>query len=145
MEDHEFGSVPDGVAYVDRPGAYAVIEDDAGLIAVIATGRGWFLPGGGMDAGETAVDALQREVLEETGYEVSLIAEIGAAVDYVFAADKNTHFRLRSRFYHARLGPKVADGAEPDHRLVWLARDDAPSRLTRPSQAWAVERMSARR
>ena len=125
----------------DRPGAYAVIEDDAGLIAVIETGRGWFLPGGGMDAGETAVEALQREMLEETGYEVLVIAEIGARIEVVYAADEDTHYRIRSHFYQAHLAAKIADGAEPDHRLVWLARDDALDRLTRPSQAWAVERV----
>ncbi|MEZ4769684.1 MAG: hypothetical protein R2844_14795 [Caldilineales bacterium] len=48
MDDHEFGSKLDGVDYTDRPGAYGVIETDAGLIAVIDSGRGWFLPDNGM-------------------------------------------------------------------------------------------------
>ena len=73
----EFGTKQDGIDYIDRPGAYAVIENNEGQIAVIEAGNGYFLPGGGIDTGESDVDALKREILEEIGYQASMLIEIG--------------------------------------------------------------------
>ncbi len=44
----EFGKMP-GQVYVPRPGAYCLIFDSQGRIAVMQTPRGCFLPGGGTE------------------------------------------------------------------------------------------------
>jgi hypothetical protein len=54
----EFGNKLDGIDYIVRPGAYAVIEGNDKRIALIETGNGYFLPGGGIDAGETEGEQL---------------------------------------------------------------------------------------
>lgn len=52
----------------------AIIEDSRGRILLVQLYRypsdsfEWELPAGRMEAGETALEAVQREVLEETGY-----------------------------------------------------------------------------
>ncbi|MDR5711915.1 NUDIX hydrolase [Nesterenkonia flava] len=56
-----------------RVSAYAVITDDAGRMLLPhwhepGASGGWTLPGGGIDPGEDPVDAVVREVFEETGY-----------------------------------------------------------------------------
>ena len=38
-------------------------------------------PGGGVDEGETFAEAVKRECLEETGYDIELLAEIGEVKD----------------------------------------------------------------
>ena len=50
-------------------GVRALVADDAGRICLIRhTYRdGWFLPGGGVKTGESLVDAITRELGEETG------------------------------------------------------------------------------
>jgi 8-oxo-dGTP diphosphatase len=58
---------------VTRVGAYAVVVvDDRILLTQLAGSTpapgAWTLPGGGLDHGEAPVDAVVREVLEETGH-----------------------------------------------------------------------------
>ena len=70
-----------------RVAAYAVIEaDDHVLLSHWAEGDRWTLPGGGIDPGEHPVDAVVREVLEETGY-VCEVQELLLVDSIVIAAD----------------------------------------------------------
>lgn len=137
----EFGTKQPGIEYIHRPGVYAVIENDERRIAVIETSKGYFLPGGGIDPGESDVVALSREVLEESGYQVSIRAEIGEAVEYIDVESEVKHYKIYSRFYRAQLGSKVKDGIEKDHHLVWLWIEDALKLLKPQAQVWIMQSM----
>jgi 8-oxo-dGTP diphosphatase len=137
----KFGNKQGGRNYVDRPGAYAVIENNEGQIAIIETGNGYFLPGGGIHPGESDVDALKREVMEEIGYQISILTEIGQAVEYIEAYSEDKHYQIHNRFYRVQLVSKVEAEAETDHRLVWLLPEDAIKVLKRQGQVWAVQSM----
>lgn len=53
--------------------ASALITNGGGEIALVKTERrGWELPGGQIELGETLTDGLQREILEECGIKVEL-------------------------------------------------------------------------
>jgi 8-oxo-dGTP diphosphatase len=99
----KFGSKIEGINYVDRPGAYAVIENHDQRIAVIETSYGFFLPGGGIEPGETEIEALKREVLEEIGFRISVGEVIGAAVEYIKASKEGMCYQIRSKFYKVQL------------------------------------------
>lgn len=62
------------------PGVFAAIFDGDRILCVrhnYGDGR-WSLPGGGIEDGETVIDALRREVLEETGLQVKPDLLIGS-------------------------------------------------------------------
>ena len=61
-----------------RVGAYVVIvRSGAVLLSRFARSGRWTLPGGGIDHGERPEDAAVREVLEETGYRITLGRLVG--------------------------------------------------------------------
>lgn len=63
---------PPGSPRVQRAGAYAVLHHDGRLLLTRLAYTGtWTLPGGGIDHGEHPVDAVRREVHEETGLPLS--------------------------------------------------------------------------
>ena len=55
----------------------AVFRDDAILLVEEAADLGWSLPGGWADVGESPSEAVQREVLEESGYRTRAVKLIG--------------------------------------------------------------------
>jgi len=138
----EFGVKQEDIDYIDRPGVYAVIENNDKQIAIIETSNGYFLPGGGIDVIESDVDALKREIFEEIGYQVTVLEEIGEAIEYIKAHSDEKNYKIRSRFYKVQLGFKVEEGVEKDHRLAWLWQENACKLLVRQSQVWAVQSMA---
>jgi len=52
-------------------GAHAMIEDGEGRLLLVrhTYAPGWFFPGGGVNRGEPALDAVKRELKEEVGLE----------------------------------------------------------------------------
>jgi 8-oxo-dGTP pyrophosphatase MutT (NUDIX family) len=91
--------------------------------------RTWTLPKGTPIAGETLEETAIREVGEETGLEVRVIAPIGS-IAYAFAQrgtriDKTVHYFL--------MEPIGGDLAGHDHefeQVRWLDVSEAPLRLT---------------
>lgn len=110
---------PDGVPF--RRGARLILLDAAGRVLMV---RGhdvdnpsrswWFTVGGGIDPGETGVDAAVRELAEETGLVVDAADVVGpvARRRAVFDFAART-VRQDEEFFVARLaepGPIATDG-----------------------------------
>jgi 8-oxo-dGTP diphosphatase len=134
----EFGRRLAGRDYPARPGAYAVLPDAAGRIAVVATPEGVFLPGGGAGPGETLEQALHREVAEECALALHDLRPLGRAIEYVRVASEDRCFAKDGLFFRAVAVPRGDRPVEADHVLLWLETADALARLTHESQVWVV-------
>lgn len=80
-DQHELGltAPTDQDLHFERRAARAVLRDVNGKVAIMhfkANGS-YKLPGGGIDEGEEIIDALHREVREETGYTIDDVHELG--------------------------------------------------------------------
>lgn len=131
------GASEPGTHYVLRPGGYGVILNAAGELAVVATSRGYHLPGGGQADDEPLTETTVREVREECGLEVRVGRCIGTADELVYASKEDCHYRKRCTFFLAEVVGHAA-GCEVDHRLEWIPADRAVSELVHESHRWAV-------
>ena len=136
----EFGRRIDEKIYRPRPAAYAVIVDSVRQVALIRTRKGFFLPGGGIEPGETAEQALVREIQEECGRRGRILAKIGEAVQYIDSGE-DQYIAIHGVFFRAVLGDETGPPAEPDHELIWVLASEASNRLRRESDVWAVTKV----
>ncbi len=139
-----FGVRPERKPCTIRPSAYAIIEDAHGRLALVRTVEGVFLPGGGIEPGETAREAVVREALEECGLFVRVGAWAARAVRFAYSEPENTHFEKRSTFFEGEIGGARTEGQEVGHELVWIETGLAARHLTDESHGWAVEQWRTR-
>src|SRR5215475_4773817 len=91
-----FGTRIPGAIYRRRPSAYALVRDDAGHFAVVRTPVACYLPGGGMEAGETPDETIIREGLEECGFVLKPGAQIGRAMEICYSREEGEYFEKDS-------------------------------------------------
>lgn len=135
-----FGERDDGVVYAERLGVYALIVDDGGRILTVEEG-GLFLPGGGVEQGEAADEALRRELLEEAGATPVEWRYLDIARQLAVDAETGEAWEKIERFYAVDVEPldQLPEGA------AWMPLDEAVTALVEEAQRWAVERWGSTR
>lgn len=110
-------------------GVRAIAQDDAGRVLLVrhTYSKGWHLPGGGVEHGEAALEALVREMAEEGGVE-----PIGAPTLIGFYSNhhnfKNDHVALY-RYGAWRPCPPKQDNEIAERGF--FARDALPDGVTK--------------
>jgi len=128
-----FGERDSALPQKTRSCAYVVITNQDGLIAAVRDASGkLLLPGGGIEASETAAEAVRREVREELGCDIRLTGGIGHALQHF--TNGGHSLAMYAAFYTGILGDKVQPHHE--HELEWVPAD----RLHHPCQSWAVRK-----
>ncbi len=128
IRDADIGEKPkDGTKYIPRNTARAVITNN-GKIAFLYLKKYNYhkLPGGGVEPGETTLEALEREVFEEVGCTIRIIEEIGEIVEH------RSHLGI-IQTSHCFLAEAVKEGRpvftqeeiEEGMELVWVSIDEA--------------------
>jgi 8-oxo-dGTP diphosphatase len=100
-----------------------VIEGERGvLLSVRWELRGWELPGGNVDPGESDAEALRREVAEEVGVDVEVGERVGTYV--------RTGFRPHTaRVYRCRIVGGEPAPSDEAHEVSWFPADAPPADL----------------
>lgn len=122
------GHAPDANRrYVLRPGAYAILPLNGGVLLTMqmADDPDVQLPGGGIDVGESPLQALHREVLEETGWRIAAPRRLGAFRRFVFMPEYDLWAEKLCHVYLARPALQVAAPTEPDHTTLVLSVNEA--------------------
>ena len=118
------------VAYANpKPTATAVCVDGDGRVlltrrAIEPNAGAWDLPGGFVDEHEHPLDALRRELREETGYEVEPVELLGIWMDQ-YGGDSTAHTTM-NLFWAARVLRGEPQPADDVSELRWFAPDELP-------------------
>lgn len=138
MEPVVFGEILENQDYYEREGVYGILVNTQNQVGIIKTPRGYFLPGGGIEADETHHLCLVREFEEETGRLIQVNEYIGQSIFYDLSPNSNRYLKLIGNYYYVT-DVGVSDfKQECDHELVWMTRDEAIRSLKLPHQAWAI-------
>ncbi|HYH75052.1 MAG TPA: NUDIX domain-containing protein [Candidatus Saccharimonadales bacterium] len=100
-----------------RSAVYGVIIHDEGVVLVCdrTSDERWDLPGGGVEAGEDLMTALQREVQEETGLLVAGAPQkICDFIEYFYDIDSNQGWESHRYFYRVQTSGAMRTGGNDD-------------------------------
>jgi len=133
---------PDGETVVRREVARVVLFDDRDRVLLFfyrdlrepMDPGYWYLPGGGMEPGESPQDAVRRELREEVGIEA---AELGRVIHQV----RGVTFRHDGRVFEQDEWHVV--GWWPDGRLGATQGDDAEAESVAAHRWWSIEELDA--
>lgn len=123
-----------GLQRRQRVGAYGIAHDPGGRLLLVRaasylTVAGmWFLPGGGLEHGETPQDALRREVHEETGLVVGGVSLLGVLSDTWPLPDGTLLHTVRLVYriddWSGTLRPEASGSSD---RAAWFSRAELDS------------------
>lgn len=136
-EARQFGTPEPGLPAVERPGSYAIIVDDDRVL-VIDDGRQFYLPGGGAEPGETPLETVQREVLEETGHEAAEAVTFHEARQWVVDDETDTAVNRHCTFFLVELGDRPDRLLPLEEHARWAPREAAVDLMAEEASRWAL-------
>ncbi len=127
-----YGEVPqNGQRYKTRHGVYAILPL-RGQFLLTYQGAPHFevqLPGGGVDPGEHPLNALHREVFEETGWRIAAPRKLGTFRRFTFMPEYDMWAEKLCHIYLARPVRPHGPPSEAGHAAIWLDPVAAVSEL----------------
>ena len=133
------------IRYTHRPGVYAILPRRGQLLLTYQEDPepDLQLPGGGIDPGESPLQALHREVFEETGWSITKPRRLGAFRRFVYMPEYDLWAEKLCMIYTARpvrqLGPPGEDG----HLALWASPAFAARELCNPGDRHFVSQIAA--
>ena len=136
-----FGEKIQNVVYKERPSIYGIIIRNGEIGVIHINGKkGYFLPGGGKKEGETEIECLRREFIEETGFAINIGDYIDTVVEYSYCIQLNCYLKVIATFYFVDLGEKTKGKIEEDHNLVWVSPEIAINNMALTHHSWAIQK-----
>ena len=114
-----------------------IVEDDDGNILLVKTfARGWEYPGGQVEAQENLIDALCREVKEESGIDINVKSLVGIYSNTKIKLNQDGSIRVPTKvmldFICTPVGGKLATSNETTD-VQWVKKENVLDLITHPA------------
>ena len=142
-----FGDTPEpGRRYRQRGGVYAILPRNGALLLTYQEDPDpeTQLPGGGIDAGESPLRALHREVYEETGWLIARPVRLGAFRRFTFMPEYDLWAEKVCTVFVAAPVRCLGAPPEPGHTAVFMAPSVALDALNNPGDRAMLARFLTR-
>ncbi len=138
---HRIFGTKENAEYFDREGVYFIPCCDH-HIGVVQTPKGYFLLGGGLEDGESHLECIKRECIEEVGCLPCVEGKLCSAEAYVTHSIIG-YFHPIQTYYYGRLSERKSLPTETDHVLCWVEYDQIKGKMFSEMQNWALEQFYA--
>jgi leucyl-tRNA synthetase len=134
----------DNVETLHRKVVHVILENSKGeFLLVIEDKKSFHFIGGGVEEGETELEAVYKEVQEESGYSDILVEEgrFSPQAAFGFRHTKQKNQDTFGFFYHAKLASEAVVPCEVDtghHEIGWFTKGEVTDLITLPNhkKAW---------
>lgn len=128
--------------YTVRPGAYAILplKSRVLLTGQVSDALDIQLPGGGIDPGESPLQALYREVREEIGWSISKPRRLGAFRRYVFMPEYDLWAEKICHVFVAHPTRQISQPSEANHITLVLNPSETAEALGNDGDRMFVEK-----
>lgn len=133
------GKKVEGVNYTKRSASYAIIErKEDKKIAIATEGKTYFFLGGGIENQETEMEALKRELIEESGYSIKNIKYFDKVTAWAIGR-KRGPLDVTATFYRAEFDQKITEPIEKDHKVLWVNPKDYQDKIFHEYQRYILD------
>ena len=138
-------AVNPAMRYTHRPGAYAILARGASVLLTYQAGthNEFQLPGGGIDLAEQPLQALHREVLEETGWRIARPRKLGTFRRFAYMPEYDLWAEKVAHIYVAFPVRRLTEPSETEHTAVWVPASEAAALIANPGDAAFMARYAA--
>ena len=139
------GNKEENIEYRKRPGAYVIItngNDDK--VGIVDKGGQYFYLGGGIEIGETQLEALKRELIEQAGYSIKNIKKFEDIDSYIFSENRG-YLEILANVYTAEFDKKITEPIEKDHNVIWVEPEEYAGKMYREWQRYIMQRFIEKR
>ena len=105
---------------------------------MVKNGNDNFYLGGGIEKNETELEALKRELIEESGYTITNIQEFDSVGSFIFA-EEHGYLEVIANVYIAEFDEKVTEPIEKDHVVLWVNAEDYVGKMCREWQEYILK------
>lgn len=140
MEVLEIGEKLEDKEYPFRRNCFAIIDcGDKFMLVYTEKDRNHSLPGGGIEEGETPLEAIKREMIEEAGCKIKKAEEIVRVHCYWNWRNGKANLERFSHIFVVEIEEEMQPPLEDWHTRVYVDKKDAINLIPFPYQKAGIE------